>query len=175
MATAFVSSGPQPIRISMTSDRVVASVGSRHAEAETSPGFVLWQVTVVWQRLVRSALEAVGLTHAQFVMLASATWLEAQHRTGNGEIVTQSLVAAHARTDAVMTSEVLRTLERKELVRRVPHPTDARAKQISVTTEGKRLAKRAIKLVEVVDDEFFSANGAELNALKSLLCPGYFR
>jgi MarR family transcriptional regulator, organic hydroperoxide resistance regulator len=146
-----------------------ASVGSRHAEAGASPGFVLWQVTVVWQRLVRTALDDVGLTHAQFVMLASAAWLEAQHKAGSGETVTQSLVAAHARTDAVMTSEVLRTLEGKALVRRVPHPTDARAKQISVTPEGRRIAKRAMALVEAVDDEFFSAGGPELSALKRLL------
>ena len=136
---------------------------------------MLWQVTVVWQRLVRTALEDVGLTHAQFVMLASATWLEAQHKAGSGEIVTQSLVAAHARTDAVMTSEVLRTLEQKELVRRVGHPTDARAKQISVTLAGRRIAKRAIRRVEAVDDEFFAANGPELKALKRLLGPSRSR
>lgn len=147
-----------------------ASVGSRHAESQTSAGFVLWQVTVVWQRLVRTALECVDLTHAQFVLLASSAWLEAQHKAGGGEIVSQSVVAAHARTDAVMTSEVLRTLETKGLVRRVPHPTDARAKQISITTEGRRIARKAVALVEAVDDEFFSANGPELAALKSVLC-----
>ena len=103
-------------------------------------------------------------------MLASAAWLEARHKDGTGDIVTQSAVAAHARTDAVMTSEVLRTLEKKNLVSRVSHPADARAKQISVTPEGRRLARRAIALVEAVDDEFFDADGPELKALKRLLC-----
>ena len=50
-------------------------------------------------------------------------------RVFGGQVLSQALVAAHANTDAVMTSEVLRTLERKALVRRLPHPTDARAKR----------------------------------------------
>jgi DNA-binding MarR family transcriptional regulator len=156
----------------MAKRRTAAQSGSRHEAAEASPGFVLWQVTVVWQRRVRMALEEVGLTHAQFVMLASASWLEAQFAAGTGDVVTQALVATHARTDPVMTSEVLRTLEKKNLVRRLAHPTDARAKQISVTAQGDRVAKRAIALVEAVDDEFFTENGPELVALRRLLCSG---
>ena len=65
---------------------------------------------------------------------------------------------------------IRRTLEKENLVSRVSHPADARAKQISVTPEGRRLARRAIALVEAVDDEFFDADGPELKALKRLLC-----
>ncbi|MBA3658693.1 MAG: winged helix-turn-helix transcriptional regulator [Gemmatimonadales bacterium] len=127
---------------------------------------------MVWQRTVRAALADVGLTHAQFALLASAGWLEGQGADRGGEPVTQALVAAHARTDAVMTSEVLRTLERKVLIRRLPHPTDARAKRIALTPTGRRLVRRAVALVEAADEAFFGARGPELEALARLLCAG---
>jgi DNA-binding MarR family transcriptional regulator len=146
-----------------------ADVGTRHASAEASPGFALWRVATVWQREIRAALAELDLTHAQFVLLASAAWLIA-HPDDATEPVTQAHVAAHARTDAVMTSEVLRTLERKKLIRRLPHPGDARAKQIALTPAGKRLAGRAFAAVEAVDDDFFGEPGPELRALTRLLC-----
>ena len=106
---------------------------------------------------------------AQFVLLASAAWLEAQ-ASWHGEPVTQVHVSAHARTDVVMTSEVLRTLERRALLRRLAHPTDARAKRIVVTRAGQRLVRRAVALVEAVDAAFFGSPGPELRALADLLC-----
>jgi DNA-binding MarR family transcriptional regulator len=145
--------------------------GTRYDQPATaSPGFVLWQVAAVWQRSLRTALAEVGLTHAQFVLLASAWWLDGRAAERGGEPVTQALVAAHARTDPVMTSEVLRTLERKGFIRRLRHPTDDRAKRIAVTPAGRRLASRAVALVEAADEAFFSARGPELEALRRLLC-----
>lgn len=149
-------------------DAVPPGIDTRYEEAELSPGLALWQATTVWQRAVRAALADVDLTHAQFVLLASAGWLEA--RAAADEPVTQAAVAAQARTDAVMTSEVLRTLERKGLVRRLPHPTDARARRIELTPEGRRLARRAVALVEAADERFFGDDGPELQALRRLLC-----
>ena len=43
---------------------------------EESTGFLLWQVTNLWQREIKKALEKYGLTHSQFVLLASMYWLE---------------------------------------------------------------------------------------------------
>lgn len=145
-------------------------IHTRYDEPGASPGFVLWQVASIWQRAVRAALTDVGLTHAQFVLLASAGWLEGQAAAGAGEPVTQALVAAHARVDAVMTSEVLRTLEGKGLVRRLPHPTDARARRIALTAAGRRTSRRAVALVEAADAVFFGERGPELRALARLIC-----
>lgn len=38
----------------------------------TSPGFLLWHVTLRWQRAITAALRPLDLTHVQFVLLASA-------------------------------------------------------------------------------------------------------
>ena len=43
--------------------------------AEESSGFLLWQVTTLWQRKVRQALVQYDLTHSQFVLLTCLHWL----------------------------------------------------------------------------------------------------
>lgn len=151
----------------MTPRGRTAPFATRFEAAEASPGFVLWQVATLWQRQVRAALAPFGLTHAQFVLLAAAAWLEGH--APDAAPPTQADVALHARTDAVMTSEVLRTLERKKLLRRPPHPSDARARAVRVTAPGRALVARAVPAVEAVDAAFFGAPGPELRALAGLL------
>jgi DNA-binding MarR family transcriptional regulator len=120
---------------------------------DESPGFLLWRVTLHWQRIMIGALRPIGLTHVQFVLLASVWWLSAVAN----ERPTQRRVAEHASTDAMMTSQVLRALETKGLVTRAPDPNDSRARQLSVTPKGAALARRAIAVVEAADAEFFAA------------------
>lgn len=142
----------------------MSALRSRHAKPEDSLGFVLWQVASLWQQEMRRALSPLGLTHAQFVLLASAGWLARE-----GAPVSQARIAAHARTDAVMTSEVLRTLEKKKLVRRLQNPDDKRAWRIEPTAAGARLAQRAMTAVEAADEAFFGARLPELQQLAALL------
>jgi len=113
---------------------------------EDSPGFLLWHVTLRWQREVAAALAPLGLTHVQFVLLASTWWLNA-----HGEQPSQAALAAHAGTDVKMTSQVIRTLEHNGLVTRDVDVADTRARRLVVTRAGKALAPRAIEAVEAVD------------------------
>jgi len=83
--------------------------------------------------------------------------------------VAQARVAEHAKTDPVMTSEVLRTLQRKGLVERRPHPEDTRAKSLKLTPEGTRIVRRAVGLVERTDLEFFAPLDGDAEALTRLL------
>ena len=139
-------------------------LGSRYAEATESPGFLLWQATNLWQRRQKAALKELDLTHVQFVLLASLAWL-----SRNGEPVTQVRIAEHAKTDAVMTSEVLRTLQRKRLVERGPHPDDTRAKSLKLTPEGAAVVRRAVALVERTDREFFAPLNGDAGGLTRML------
>jgi DNA-binding MarR family transcriptional regulator len=125
------------------------------ASADESVGLLLWQVTNRWQAAVRAALRPHELTHVQFVLLASLTWL------GGAEPVSQRDLAAHAYTDPMMTSQVLRALEARELVSREPHPDDGRAWAVAVTRAGAELANRANAEVEACDTAFFAALGAD--------------
>jgi DNA-binding MarR family transcriptional regulator len=117
-----------------------------------SPGFLLWRATLRWQRGVVAALAPLDLTHVGFVLLACTWWLN-EH----GERPTQVRLAEQAGTDIKMTSQVIRTLEKKGLVEREIDPADTRARQLRVTRRGARLAPRAIEVVERVDADFFSA------------------
>jgi len=126
-------------------------LATEHESADASPGLVLWQVTNRWQAAQRAALKPFGLTHVQFVLLASLTWLDADGP------VTQKALAAHAATDEMMTSQVLRALEAAGLVERAAHPTDRRARALRVTAAGRDLANRAVVAVEACDRAFFGA------------------
>lgn len=125
-----------------------------YEQTDESPGFLLWQVSNLWQRRIKRALEPVGLTHVQFMLLAGIYYLHSR-----GENVTQIRLAGHAGTDKMMTSNVVRTLEKKELIVREVHPTDSRAKLLEITTRGRQLLKEAGPLVEETDGRFFEHLG----------------
>jgi DNA-binding MarR family transcriptional regulator len=117
-----------------------------------SPGFLLWHVTLRWQRAVTAALAPLELTHVQFVLLACTWWL-----TEQGHTPTQVDLATQAGTDVKMTSQVLKTLENKGLLERRASRTDSRAKTVHPTAAGRSLARKAIATVETADAEFFTA------------------
>ena len=130
-------------------------LGTAFATAEESTGLLLWQVTNRWQAAQRAALQPFGLTHVQFVLTASLTWL------GTDGPVMQKELADHAGTAPMMTSQVVRTLVGRGLVERSPHPGDGRAWTLSVTPRGRRLVNRAIVAVEACDEEFFGRLGRQ--------------
>lgn len=131
-------------------------MSSEFTDAKDSPGFLLWQVTTVWQRRIRQALEPFALTHTQFVLLFSCYWL--YHKAGHSG-VTQVQLAQHTNVDVNVASQVLRTLQKRGLIDRTPHSTDTRANVITVTPIGIDLATRAVRAVEAADRRFFSLLG----------------
>ena len=123
-------------------------------KTEESTGFLLWQVTNLWQREIKKALEKYDLTHSQFVLLASIHWL-----TLDKQNVTQILLSNHTKIDPMTTSTVLRTLQTKGLLQRQEHLTDTRAKTVGLTDNGKKIIKLAVKTVENFDKTFFATLG----------------
>jgi DNA-binding MarR family transcriptional regulator len=134
-------------------------------KAEDSSGFLLWQVTSLWQREIKKALEPHGLTHSQFVLMASIHWL-GLHKNE----VTQIVLSNHTKIDPMTTSTVLRTLQKKGLIQRQEHTTDTRAKAVELTEQGKQIIKKAVVTVESFDKEFFEILGSKTSAFnKNLL------
>jgi DNA-binding MarR family transcriptional regulator len=115
-----------------------------------SPGFLLWKVSNAWQRRQRATLEPFGLTHSQFVLLATATWFGAR------ETLTQARLSELSGVDPMTTSQVVRALEAARLVQRRSHPDDPRAKAIVVTEAGRAKARQAVVAVEETDAAFFA-------------------
>ncbi|MHB8554725.1 MAG: DUF4160 domain-containing protein [Candidatus Dormibacteria bacterium] len=128
-----------------------------------SPGFLLWHATLRWQRATAAALRPLGITHVQFVLLASTWWLGE-----NGEAPSQRQLAEHCGTDPMMTSQVARTLEAKGLLTRDADPADCRVRRMRVTAAGRQLALTAIAVVEAADQAYF-AQVADQPALGRLL------
>ena len=134
-------------------------------DPDESPGFLLWHVTLRWQRDITAALAPLDLTHVQFVLLATTWWLNS-----HGEDPNQLTLARQAGTDVKMTSQVLRKLETKGLIRRDVDTADTRAKRLRVTDRGAELAARAIAAVESADTRFFQPV-PDLPALLTTLRP----
>jgi len=130
--------------------------------AEDSSGFLLWQVTTLWQRGIKKALDSIDITHPQFVLLASLLWLSKQK-----ESVTQIDLSQHSKIDPMTTSTVIRTLERKELIERQEHHTDTRAKAITLTAGGLKVTRQAIHIIEKFDTAFFSSLGHKIKDFNS--------
>lgn len=137
-------------------------------EPGDSPGFLLWRVTLRWQRDVAAALGPLDLTHVQFVLLACTWWMNT-----HGEQPNQQTLARRAGTDVKMTSQVLRALEAKGLIERTVDPADTRAKRLRVTSAGAELAPRAIEVVVAVDDRFLApvARDDVMTLLRRLVDP----
>lgn len=126
---------------------------------EESPGYILGQLTTLWQRKQKKVLDPLNLTHTQFVLLAALGWLSIEK-----DNVTQVDIANQGNADRMMVSKVLRTLEEKKFISRQEHPTDTRAKVIKLTSEGAKILQKALIAVENTDIDFFSVLGNNLSS-----------
>lgn len=124
-----------------------------------SPGYLLGQVTTLWQRKHKKVLDPMNLTQTQFELLAALAWLSRQN-----DNVTQVNIANQSNSDRMMVSKVLRTLEEKKFISRKGHETDTRAKIIKLTDEGAKVLQKALTAIENADIDFFSAIGSKLSS-----------
>jgi DNA-binding MarR family transcriptional regulator len=129
---------------------------------EQSPGFLLWQVSTQWRRQIEAALTTLGLTHPQFVLLASVGWLTRNHAN-----ITQVELARHCSMDITMTSQVLRALEKKGFIERQKRNGDERSKFPRLTKSGAEIVEQALPLVETVDLKFFDKLGQDMSKYHS--------
>lgn len=124
-----------------------------------SPGYLLGQLTMLWQRKHKKVLDPLNLTQTQFVLLTALGWLSRQN-----DNVTQVDIANQSNSDRMMVSKVLRTLEEKKFISRQGHQTDTRAKVIKLTDEGAKVLQKALTAIENADIDFFSAIGNKLSS-----------
>lgn len=116
---------------------------------ERSPGFLLWHMSTSWRSSIEAILKPMGLTHPQFVVLASLGWL-----TRKDDCVTQVAIGKMAGLDPNTTSQILRGLEQKGLIKR-EQSSDGRAKNPMLTAVGKQTLFQALPAVETADAQFF--------------------
>ncbi len=133
---------------------------SVHAAPKKSPGFLLWHISISWRSSIEAVLKTMNLTHPQFVVLATLGWL-----IRDGDLVTQAAIGKMAGLDPNTTSQILKGLEQKNLVERMPS-SDGRAKNPFLTSQGKKILNRSLPAVEKIDAKFFNTLTAqEMNSL----------
>ena len=123
---------------------------SIHEGPKQSPGFLLWHISTSWRTVIEATLKTFGLTHPQFVVLATTGWL-----TRNGDFATQAAVGKLAGLDPNTMSQIIKGLEQKKLIERI-QSSDARAKHPKLTSKGHAILTRALPTVEKQDAEFFN-------------------
>lgn len=116
-----------------------------------STGFLFMRAYNIWHTRVRQELQAIDLTHPQFVVLTAVGYLS-QTR----DEVFQVSIAKLADMDVMTVSQILKLLEKKELVSRKMAKNDPRAKAISLTRAGQAKLEIALPIVENIDAVFFA-------------------
>ncbi|NUT36739.1 MAG: winged helix DNA-binding protein [Hamadaea sp.] len=124
------------------------------SEADRSTGRLLWQVTNRWRTATDRALSPLGLTHAQYVLLASLFGLTMQGRSPS-----QRELADFAGLEPIYVSKLARTLEAAGLLTRADHPTDPRAFQLSLTESGADTVRRTLAIVHGLHDDLTAPIG----------------
>ena len=131
---------------------------------EDSPGFLLWQVSINWQRKIKVTLDKYKISHAQFVILALLYWCEENKITPN-----QIFLVNKTKLDKMTVSQALKKLVSIELVKRKECSEDTRAKVVVLTAKGQKLILEIIPKIEQADAEYFAnINKSEHNDLISI-------
>ncbi|SOD67515.1 transcriptional regulator, MarR family [Streptomyces sp. 1222.2] len=108
-----------------------------------TPGFLVWRLSVKWRVAVDRAVAPLGLTHAQYALVAS---LYGMHRTGQRP--SQRELADHTGLEALYVSKLARALETAGLLERARDPRDPRAVRLALTEQGREVTRRAIEVVQ---------------------------
>src|SRR3990172_5943888 len=136
--------------------------------ADRIPGFLLWQVSKLWQRHLNAALADLKLSSAQAVILGNIVRMTGQKKT-----VTQIALSEQTKVDPMTTSQAIRTLVKKKLIKRVVSKEDKRAFSIIPTRQGVQVALQALQKLAKAHDEFFKPFEQDLvsfgNQLQRLL------
>ncbi|MFC9945930.1 MarR family winged helix-turn-helix transcriptional regulator [Streptomyces pratensis] len=108
-----------------------------------TPGFLVWRLANKWRVAVDRALAPLGLTHAQYAVVASL------HGMGRaGERPSQRRLADHTGLEALYVSKLARALESAGLIERTRDPRDPRAVQLALTERGQAVTRQAVAAVQ---------------------------
>jgi DNA-binding MarR family transcriptional regulator len=113
-----------------------------------SMGYLVWHLTLRWRAELDRALAPLGLTSAQYAVLASLYGLSQR-----GARPSQRELADFAGLEPMHTSKLVRALQRAGLVARAGNPADTRAVQLSVTDRGVQVVTAARAMVLELEEQ----------------------
>ncbi|WP_371649179.1 MULTISPECIES: MarR family winged helix-turn-helix transcriptional regulator [unclassified Streptomyces] len=119
-----------------------------------TPGFLVWRLANKWRVAVDRAVAPLGLTHAQYSVVAS---LHGMQRAG--ERPSQRQLADHTGLEALYVSKLARALESAGLIERTRDPRDPRAVQLALTEQGTAVTRQAIAVVQELHQQLLEPLG----------------
>jgi DNA-binding MarR family transcriptional regulator len=109
-----------------------------------------------WRVAVDRAVAPLGLTHAQYALLAS---LYGMSRSGLQP--SQRRLADHTGLEPLYVSKLARASEAAGLVTRTRDPNDPRAMRLALTEQGRDVTRRAITVVQGLLDQLLAPLGGQ--------------
>ncbi|WP_410634144.1 MarR family winged helix-turn-helix transcriptional regulator [Amycolatopsis sp. cmx-4-83] len=119
----------------------------------STPGHLVWRLSMKWRVAVDRALAPVGLTHAQYVFLASLLDLQREQAPSQREL------ADHTGLEALYVSKLARTLDADGLIERTRDPADTRSVRLALTVRGHEVVEPAIATVGALLDRMLAPLG----------------
>ncbi|WP_369275070.1 MarR family winged helix-turn-helix transcriptional regulator [Streptomyces sp. R11] len=110
---------------------------------KATPGFLVWRLSTKWRVAVDRAVAPLGLTHAQYALVASLYGMQR-----HGERPSQRRLADHTGLEPLYVSKLARSLESAGLLERTRDPRDPRAVQLALTGQGRERTRQAIEVVQ---------------------------
>lgn len=120
----------------------------------STPGHLVWRLSMKWRAAVDRALAPLGLTHAQYVFLSSLSGLDR-----SGAIPSQRELADHTGLEALYVSKLARSLDAEGLVERTRDPADTRTIRLRLTDRGREVVGPAIATVAELLDRLLAPLG----------------
>ncbi|WP_326834034.1 MarR family transcriptional regulator [Amycolatopsis rhabdoformis] len=122
-------------------------------------GHLVWRLSMKWRAAVDRTVKPLGLTHAQYSMLAVLTGL-----VRGGTRPSQRELADHTGLEPLHVSKLARALDQAGLVARPPDPDDPRAVRLDLTARGHEVITEAIALVRDLHEELTANLGGTRGA-----------
>jgi DNA-binding MarR family transcriptional regulator len=121
-----------------------------------TPGYLVWRLAMKWRVAVDRALAPLGLTHAQYVLLASLYGLDRA-----GQRPSQRELADQTGLEALYVSKLARALDADGLIERTRDPADTRTVRLTLTGRGREVVRPAITTVGKLLDQLLAPLGDE--------------
>src|SRR5260370_9025001 len=118
--------------------------------SDTTPttGSLVWRLSMKWRAAVDRAVAPLGLTHAQFVVLASLYGLARR-----GTRPSQRELADFTGLEPVYVSRLAKALESSGMINRTDAPHDPRPVRLTLTDHGVDIAVQAVAAARNLPDQ----------------------
>lgn len=137
---------------------------SNYKDDSNSIGLLFIKTYNLWHKSIKEELSILGVTHPQFVVLASLGYL-----SQSNEEINQVAISKQSDIDVMTISIIIKNLEKMKLITRQESKKDTRSKIVQLTSEGQLLLNKALPLVENIDSIFFDVLKSDQEAFKAFL------